>query len=80
MKVIFAKLTMQTAHRIKRHDELMYVCVFLPYILLIIIIYIPGDGVAQLVERRTGDPKVEGSNPARSARKSLSFSESKRLY
>ena len=38
-----------------------------------------GDGLAQWLERWTRDPKVEGSNPARSARKTLSFSESKRL-
>ena len=37
-----------------------------------------GDGLAQWLERWTGDPKVEGSNPARSTTK-LSFSESKRL-
>ena len=29
-------------------------------------VQIRGDGVAQLVERWTGDPKFEGSNPARS--------------
>ena len=33
-------------------------------------------GVAQWLERWTGDPKVEGSNPVRSTRKT---SESKRL-
>ena len=27
-----------------------------------------GDGLAQWLERWTGDPKVEGSNPARSTR------------
>ena len=37
-----------------------------------------GDGVAQLVERWTGDPKVEGSNPVRCTRKTLSFSDSKK--
>ena len=31
------------------------------------------------LERWTGDPKVEGSNPARSTKKTLSFAESKRL-
>ena len=39
-----------------------------------------GDGLAQLLERWTGDPKVEGSNPFRSTRKTLNFSDSKRLY
>ena len=38
-----------------------------------------GDGVAQLVERRTQDPKDRGSNPVRSTRKKVSFSESKML-
>ena len=38
-----------------------------------------GDGLAQWLERWTRDPKVEGSNPIRSARKTLSFSESKML-
>ena len=38
-----------------------------------------GDGLAQWLERWTEDPKVEGSNPVRSTRKTLSFSESKRL-
>ena len=41
-----------------------------------------GDGVAQLVERRTLDPKTRGSNPAcvRSPQeKCVSFSESKML-
>ena len=35
-----------------------------------------GDGVAHLVERRTQDPKDEGSNPGvRSTNKFVSFSE-----
>ena len=38
-----------------------------------------GDGMAQWLERWTGDPKVEDLNPVRSTRKTLSFSESKRL-
>ena len=34
-----------------------------------------GDGVAQLVERRTRDPETRGSNPIRNTRKSCgSFS------
>ena len=33
-----------------------------------------GDGLAQWLERWTGDPKVRGSNPVRSTRKMLSFS------
>ena len=37
------------------------------------------DGLAQWLERWIGDPKVEGSNPIRSIRKTVSFSESKRL-
>ena len=37
------------------------------------------DGLAQWLERWTGDPKVEGSNPVGSTRKTWSFSESKRL-
>ena len=37
-----------------------------------------GDGVAQLVEHWTQDPKDEGSNPVRSTiKKIVSFSESK---
>ena len=36
-----------------------------------------GDGVAQWLERWTGDPKVEGSNPVKSTRKSLSFQSQK---
>ena len=47
--------------------------------LLCLIKIVMDDGVAQLVERRTRDLKVEGSNPGRSTRKTLSFSESKRL-
>ena len=35
--------------------------------------------MAQWLERWTGDPKVEGSNFVRSTRKTLGFSESKRL-
>ena len=33
----------------------------------------PGDGLARwlVIERWTGDPKVEGSNPARSTRKTF---------
>ena len=38
-----------------------------------------GDTVAQLVERWSGDPKVERSNPVRSTRKTLSFSQSKKV-
>ena len=41
--------------------------------------YIRDDGLAQWSEHCTGDPKVKGSNPIRSTRKTLSFSESKRL-
>ena len=37
-----------------------------------------GDGLAQWLERWTGDPKVESSNPVRSTRK-MSFSESKKV-
>ena len=32
-----------------------------------------GDGVAQLVERRTRDPKDRGSNPVSSTRKKCEF-------
>ena len=32
-----------------------------------------GDGVSQLVERRTQDPKEEGSIPVRSIRKTCEF-------
>ena len=32
-----------------------------------------GDGMAQLVEHRTRDPKDEGSNPVRSTRKMRVF-------
>ena len=32
-----------------------------------------GDGLAQCLELWTVDPKVEGSNPVRSTRKTLSF-------
>ena len=35
--------------------------------------YIGGDGLAQWLERWTGDPKVEGSNPVRSTRKTFKF-------
>ena len=38
-----------------------------------------GDGLAQWLERRTADPKVEGSNPDKSTRKTVSFSQLKRL-
>ena len=38
-----------------------------------------GDGLAQWLERWTGDPKLEDSNPVRSTRIFFSFSESKRL-
>ena len=38
-----------------------------------------GDGLAQWLEHWTGDLKVERSNPVRSTRKTLCFSESKRL-
>ena len=39
-----------------------------------------GDGVAQMVERRTQDPETRGSNPVRCKRNSCeSFSESKML-
>ena len=34
-----------------------------------------GDGLAQLLERWTGDSKVEGSNPVRSTRKTCSESK-----
>ena len=37
------------------------------------------DGLPQWSQRWTGDPTVEGSNPVRRARKTLRFSESKRL-
>ena len=37
------------------------------------------DGVAQWLERWTGDPKVEGLNPVRSTEKTETFSESERL-
>ena len=37
-----------------------------------------GDGLAQWLERWTGDPKVEGSNPVRSTRKTSSVFESKK--
>ena len=41
---------------------------------------VSGDGLAQLVERRTRDPKTRGSNPVRSARNNCdSFSEAKTL-
>ena len=38
-----------------------------------------GEGVAQLVERWTKDPKNESSNPVRRTRKFVNFSESKLL-
>ena len=39
-----------------------------------------GDGLTLRLERWTGDPKVEGSNPDRNTRrKTLGFSESKKL-
>ena len=38
-----------------------------------------GDGLVLWLERWTGDPKVEGSSPVRSTRKTLNYSESKRL-
>ena len=45
----------------------------------LIITILWGDGVAQLVEHRTRDPKVNGSNPVKSTWKTLSFSEPKGL-
>ena len=45
----------------------------------IIFKHVGGDGLAQWLERWTEDPKVDGSIPVRSTRKTLSFSESKRL-
>ena len=47
--------------------------------MFITVIIIRGDGLAQWLEHWTGDPKVEGSNLIRSTRKTLSFSESKRM-
>ena len=38
-----------------------------------------GDGLAQWLERWTGDPKVEGSNPVSSTRTLVGFSESKKV-
>ena len=38
-----------------------------------------GDGLAQWLDRWTGNPKVEGWNPVRSTRQILRFSESQRL-
>ena len=38
-----------------------------------------GDGVAQLIERRSQDPKTRGSNPVRSTRKNCEFSPVKNV-
>ena len=41
--------------------------------------YSCGDGVAQLVERRTQDPEDRGSNPIKSTRKNCEFFRVKKL-
>ena len=74
MLSIAAAMSVQSPFTSKAHTDRDAIVSY-----LLVHVVFGGDGLAQWLERWTGDPKIEGSNPVRSTKKPLSFSESKRL-